>query len=53
MENDDERMSQVAGEADVGQRSPETPGQEGVDKTCRNKGKEQRLTLFLHLLIKV
>lgn len=53
VENDDERMSQVAGEADVGQRSPETPRQEGVDKTCRNNGNEQRLTLFLHLLIKV
>lgn len=45
VENDDERMSQVAGEADVGQRSPETARQEGVDKTCSNNDNEQRLLI--------
>lgn len=37
VENDDERMKQVAGKTDVGQRGPKTPRQEPVDKTCNNK----------------
>lgn len=37
VEKDDERMNQVAGKTDFGQRGPKTPRQEPVDKTCNNK----------------
>lgn len=36
VDEDKKRVYEIAGEANGGQRSPDTQGHEGLDETCKN-----------------
>ena len=51
VEEDEHRVSQVAGEADVGERNPETQWQEALYKAWRNREKHRRIYSIQQLVI--